>query len=186
MQRLFQVAWEDLTAEDVEAFVNDQTDEGLTWEAKGDPPAASRFRAEGRVRLRLPQRARHPGRQIRTTVCPSSLVVPEAMAKKPPNPKQHDIMVIIDGQSRSNGNTTLDGIRARYGNLHGWHVEPTREQVPSCLNTMMSADLLVRDGFGEGGAHYSLTHTGKVRVEQVKDARQAPATTTPLESWSDG
>jgi hypothetical protein len=36
MQRLFPVVWKDLTADHVEAFLRDQTDEGLTWEAKGD------------------------------------------------------------------------------------------------------------------------------------------------------
>jgi hypothetical protein len=95
--------------------------------------------------------------------------------KTPPKPKQHDVMVIIDEQSRSDGNTTFDGIRVRYANLHGWHMEPTREQLRDCLASMISADLVLRDGFGEGGAHYALTFKGKSKLKEVMDARARAA-----------
>ncbi|MDQ3728971.1 MAG: hypothetical protein M3355_05225, partial [Actinomycetota bacterium] len=93
----------------------------------------------------------------------------------PPNPKQHDVMVIIDEQSRSNGNTTSDGIRFRFGNVHGWHMAPTHEQMRACLARLISAELVVRDGFGEGGPHYALTHAGVQKLTEVKDARARAA-----------
>src|SRR4051794_28618270 len=91
--------------------------------------------------------------------------------RPPPNPKQHDVMVIIDEQTRSNGNTTLDGIRFRFGNVHGQHLMPTHDQLRDCVATMLSADLVCRDGFGEGGAHHALTFKGKLKLKEVMDAR---------------
>jgi hypothetical protein len=94
------------------------------------------------------------------------------MAEIPPRkPRQRDLLVIIDELARRNANVTLEDLRDHYAFRLGWLAQPSREELRGLLASMISADLVLRDGSGHTGERFSLTYEGK---EDAKDLRDPP------------
>jgi DNA-binding PadR family transcriptional regulator len=84
-------------------------------------------------------------------------------------PSREEVLSIVDDASRYDGNATTNEIRLRLGSAFGWHTEPTEAQLRAVLSTLLSEDLIVKDGTRHDGGHFALTFKGKQKLARLRE-----------------